>query len=688
MTTLQKLIVQGELQVITEINSNFNTNGKITFLLPDGTTQFGQIRSTGVYPFGNLFIDSSGMSQGVVFKTDATQGSPSLGGYGNPYTTQITPLGMFGQYLSLTQGAQKANSVGTIIQITDGTVLIKGERYSTAINTNPDFSTDISWLYQRYFKPYENIHMAVGAYSGEKSVFGFSTTTGDPTYDPFGYVGLSWGTPQTVRKALIWDKSRNLFAQNNLTVIGTVTASAYIGLPLPSFLPITLDPPNNRVGINKLTPTEALDVSGNILASGSVTGNTLVGTVSTAAQPNITSVGTLSSLGVTGTMTAGTVSATTYVGLPATNVLPITLDTVNNRVGVNKTVPTQALEVTGNILASGSVTGNTLVGTLTTAAQTNVTSLGTLSALTVTGDVTIDSSTLKVDSTNNRVGVNKSVPTQALDVTGNILASGTVTGTSLVGTLTTAAQTNVTSLGTLSALTVTGDVTIDSSTLKVDSTNNRVGINQATPSYALDVTGIGRVSDNVLVNTAAIHSSTGTPESVKTGPIGSIYMRTDGSVNTAVYFKTSGTGNTGWTAIPTTVSSGPTVTDNILSSPYTYTGGSVYNLQSATLSPGTYMVGMFVTVYGNPNGTITCGIQTTSTATPVAPAGPGSLDDFIIGNFFQPGYTSLPGSYIENWTHWFKLSSTTTLYLNIYRATGATMNFPANGSGIRVVKLA
>ena len=57
------------------------------------------------------------------------------------------------------------------------------------------------------------------------------------------------------------------------------------------------------------------------------------------------------------------------------------------------------------------------------------------------------------------------------------------------GTLSTAAQTNITSVGTLSALTVSGDLTVDTSTLKVDSTNNRVGIGTSSPSYPLEVAG-------------------------------------------------------------------------------------------------------------------------------------------------------------------------------------------------------
>ncbi len=69
------------------------------------------------------------------------------------------------------------------------------------------------------------------------------------------------------------------------------------------------------------------------------------------------------------------------------------------------------------------------------------------------------------------------------DVTGNL--TGNVTG-NLTGSVLTAAQTNITSLGTLSSLAVSGDLTVDTSTLKVDSSNNRVGIGTASPSRLLE----------------------------------------------------------------------------------------------------------------------------------------------------------------------------------------------------------
>ena len=78
---------------------------------------------------------------------------------------------------------------------------------------------------------------------------------------------------------------------------------------------------------------------------------------------------------------------------------------------------------TGNI-TGGNVSGTAVTGTLATAAQPNVTSVGTLTTLAVTGNVT----------------------------------SGNLQGTNIVGALETAAQPNVTSVGTLTSLDVTGNV--------------------------------------------------------------------------------------------------------------------------------------------------------------------------------------------------------------------------------------
>jgi hypothetical protein len=99
---------------------------------------------------------------------------------------------------------------------------------------------------------------------------------------------------------------------------------------------------------------------------------------------------------------------------------------------------TNVLAVGGNITA-GNVSGGNLVsanfvaGTLTTASQPNVTSVGTLGSLTVTANV----------------------------VAGNVYSnSGTIGANLLTGTLTTAAQPNITSLGTLTTLETSGNAII------------------------------------------------------------------------------------------------------------------------------------------------------------------------------------------------------------------------------------
>ena len=112
---------------------------------------------------------------------------------------------------------------------------------------------------------------------------------------------------------------------------------------------------------------------------GALTGAaTTAGTVTTAAQPNITSVGTLSSLAVTGNTTSGNFVGTlngSGANVSSLNATNLTSGTVN----------AARLSGTYTITVSGSAT---TAGTVTTAAQPNITSVGTLSALAVTGNIT------------------------------------------------------------------------------------------------------------------------------------------------------------------------------------------------------------------------------------------------------------------------------------------------------------
>ena len=96
--------------------------------------------------------------------------------------------------------------------------------------------------------------------------------------------------------------------------------------------------------------------------------------------------------------------------------------------------------------------------TLTTAAQTNITSVGTLSSLVIAdaGNIGSASDTDAIAISSGGVVTMNQIPVFSAGIN--------VSGGSIAGTLSTAAQANITSLGTLTALTV-DDITIDGSTI-------------------------------------------------------------------------------------------------------------------------------------------------------------------------------------------------------------------------------
>jgi hypothetical protein len=52
-----------------------------------------------------------------------------------------------------------------------------------------------------------------------------------------------------------------------------------------------------------------------------------------------------------------------------------------------------------------------------------------------------------------------------------------------------------------------------------------------------------------VINTVGIYSGSGSPQGNVSAPVGSIYQNTSGGTGTTIYYKASGTGNTGWVAI-------------------------------------------------------------------------------------------------------------------------------------------
>jgi hypothetical protein len=243
-------------------------------------------------------------------------------------------------------------------------------------------------------------------------------------------------------------------AQSNITSVGTLTGLNVNGTV--TAVNITANTgvfTGNGSGLSQLTGANVTGTVANATYAVSAGSATTAGTVTTNAQPNITSVGTLSSLSVTGNVTSGNanlgnaVNANFFIG------------SGNNLSNI------QGSNVTGTV---SSATTATTAGTVTTAAQPNITSVGSLTSLTVSGNINAGNVNLAsgifsgngsglTQLTGANVTGTVANATYALNA-GNATNATSATSATTAGTVTTNAQPNITSVGTLSSLSVAGNI--------------------------------------------------------------------------------------------------------------------------------------------------------------------------------------------------------------------------------------
>jgi len=345
----------------------------------------------------------------------------------------------------------------------------------------------------------------------------------------------------TASKALVVDASRNLADAtgsnriNNLALSGTfestgaITASAGItsGGNIVSDTDSTDDLGTTGVRwanlfVDDVTVTNNVTIGGTLTLTGGITlnGNTTIGDSSA------------DTLTVNSTITSNLIftDATYDIGASgATRPRDLFLS--------RNAVMGGTLGVTGLITATGGVSG-ALTGDVTG----NVTG-GTISGTTGTfsGDVTVDSSVLKVDTANNRVGINIASPVAALNVYGNnyspasggqavdglvfrggTAGDGTYTnglsfsyggGSAAIAGVQNGADSDTMGMaffthssGTGSAaaeetmrLHSNGDLAVDTDTLFVDASADRVGINTASPTAPLEVYASATTAQNAAI---------------------------------------------------------------------------------------------------------------------------------------------------------------------------------------------
>lgn len=382
MSVNQALRVSGHLDI--DAVSGYRTlAGEINFLGPSKTF-FGRTRVIGSSGNYTMMLDTSGCNQGLVVRTVDTQGNDTIGGSNYQFALQVQDRTTKAIFLEIDQKKQGANTVFT------GSPNLVVARESTETSTSL-LSSALASFYQRVWKLDEEVFIQVGfapfyGYCG----LGYHSPTANPTNltTNEGFLSI-WNNGANI-KAITWTPDGNVAIPHTLTV-DTIFATTYLNLPAvppPDLLPLTLDKANNRVGINRTNPTHDLDVAGTGRFNGLMVDNDGIlelghgvdgkdpnaGHINYASGPNqlvITGGGVgypdrvvrikdelhvdisirTTNATLTGTLTADTISATTYLGMPPPNLLPIFLDTVNARVGINKAVPTEVLDVGGTVRA-------------------------------------------------------------------------------------------------------------------------------------------------------------------------------------------------------------------------------------------------------------------------------------------------------------------------------------------------
>ena len=216
-----------------------------------------------------------------------------------------------------------------------------------------------------------------------------------------GAGNLSWGEVATGTSSNIANGTSNIEIATNGNITAAVSGNANILVLTGTGANVTgtfratgnANVSNLGAGVGVFT--------GNVTAANAnlgnlVTANYVTGTLTTNAQPNVTSVGTLTSLGVNGTVTAVAFTANTGVF-------------TGNGSGLSSIA---GANVTGTVSSASSAT---TAGTVTANAQPNITSVGTLTSLTVTGNISSGNLTVtsNVSAGNITVGAD---PTSNLQV--------------------------------------------------------------------------------------------------------------------------------------------------------------------------------------------------------------------------------------------------------------------------------
>lgn len=422
-------------------------------VLVSGNVNAGSVTAT--YVAGTLTspsqpnITTVGILNGLSVSGDISGGNLTL--VGNVAAANMAVTGVF----------SAPTIVGNVVTPAGGAVAAPGSSSQLLFNDGGNTNAISSVTYNSS----TNLLSIAGNMSG-----GNITTTGSMTGASLSVTGnASVGNIGTSRLIA----SGNIESANVITV-GILASGNVAGgnISTNGILSVTGNASAGNISTSGfLTVSENASISGTITATNAALGNLVsanyfTGVITTGSQPNVTSLGTIINLSMAGT---------------------------------------------GGITGGNLVSANYFTGVVTTASQPNITSLGNLSSLNVVGNVVTgnvsgsiftatyyvgDGANITNLSAANIVGVvaNASFATTADSATtaGSATIAGTITGNSQPN-ITSAV--NLTSIGTLSALTVSG--TFNSSAISASD-------NVSTTSYFLNSVNNSVAAAGIIQSTATL----------------------------------------------------------------------------------------------------------------------------------------------------------------------------------------
>ena len=262
----------------------------------------------------------------------------------------------------------------------------------------------------------------------------------------------------------------------------------------------SISPTSGFVGINKTDPSVALDVNGDAFISGNLV---VSGTLTARSTDFAVSADTLT-FGdeATDQVIINAQTIQTPNNLEINDVLYVSGSTVGvggystgSKFEVSGT--SDQLKITNGVnslsvsVENGSTTLSSSVGDIDITSQTNV-----LNALHVgsNGDIILDnagqlSSSVSVSSTSGYfTNLSSSVITNGNTIiNSDNVETPTLTATTINGTIATPSQPNITQVGTLSSLSVSGDATLGLDVITIDSTAKKVGVSKSNPQKKVEI---------------------------------------------------------------------------------------------------------------------------------------------------------------------------------------------------------